>query len=311
MKKIHFKSNLFLGILAIAIISCNTQPEIEQSIKKDRVVNKTDPVVKTKAKSFRTQVVYELDTMHSTKEVDSLFALLNEDQKKVLLDLNRIEKNRIKPKMAIIVPECISHELVEYSPMPQNLQVMKCLPKSMIINQRIQAFGLYENGDLIRWGPISSGKKSTPTPNGLYYSNYKSKMKTSSVNHAWKLPYYFNIMNNEGIGMHQYEMPGHPASHGCIRLKMEDAQFVYDWAETWELEKNQVVRHGTPIMLIGEYDYQSEIPWHLLKENMKADDLTSEEFLTLEKYMLAYQEDPLNDKNLEEIKLALNNSPDL
>ncbi|MCH4823635.1 L,D-transpeptidase [Gramella lutea] len=305
MKDSIFTINFIFCITFLAFYACNTKPEVEDSLNNRSIVKKVDPVVKRTAKTYRTQVVYELDTMHSVKEVDSLFALLNEDQKKVLLDLNRIEQNRIKPKMAIIVPECISHELVEYSPMPQHVHVMKCLPKSLIINQRIQAFGLYENGDLIRWGPISSGKKSTPTPNGLYYTNYKSKMKTSSVNHAWKLPYYFNIMNNEGIGMHQYEMPGHPASHGCIRLKMEDAQFIYDWADTWGLENNQVARHGTPVMLIGEYDYQSEIPWHLLKENMKADDFTKEEFLTLEKYMLAYQEDTLNDKNLEEIQLNL------
>ena len=303
MKNYNPAPVLTFGIIVMLLFSCQMQPEIEKNFQNNVSSGEQNPVIKKEAKNYRTQVNYELDTMQSIKEVDSLFALLNEDQTKVLLDLNRIEKNRIKPKMAIIIPDCISHELVEYSPMPQNIHELKCLPKSMIINQRTQAFGLYENGDLKRWGPISSGKKSTPTPNGLYYSNYKSKMKTSSVNHAWKLPYYFNIMNNEGIGMHQYEMPGHPASHGCVRLKMEDAQFIYDWAQTWTLENNQVARHGTPIMLIGEYDYQSEIPWHLLKENMKADDLTKDEFKTLEKYMLAYQEDPLNDKNLKENNL--------
>ncbi|MUP46211.1 murein L,D-transpeptidase [Gramella sp. BOM4] len=300
--KSHVPIYVLVNILTLGVLfSCNTQPDVGANFIGEYSQKKKTTEAKKNQKIYRTQITYELDTMHSRKEVDSLFALLNEDQTKVLLDLNRTEKNRIKPMSAIIVPECISHELIEYAPMPQYLPVMKCLPKSMLISQRVQAFGLYENGDLIRWGPISTGKAATPTPNGLYYSNYKSKMKTSSVNHTWKMPYYFNIMNDEGVGMHQYELPGYPASHGCIRLKMEDAVFIYDWADTWELENDKVVRHGTPIMLFGEYDYKSEIPWHLLKENMKADDLTSEEFLSLEKYMFAYQEDPLNSINLEKM----------
>jgi len=38
-------------------------------------------------------------------------------------------------------------------------------------------------------------------------------------------------MNKRGHSFHQYELPGHPASHGCIRLLERDATWIYDWGK--------------------------------------------------------------------------------
>ena len=73
------------------------------------------------------------------------------------------------------------------------------------------------------------------TPAGLQYTNYKAKLKISTIDGDWKMPWYFNIQNRSGIGMHDYS-PGYPASHSCIRLLEHDAKWIFNWADQWVLD---------------------------------------------------------------------------
>jgi hypothetical protein len=157
----------------------------------------------------------------------------------------------------------------------------------------------------VKWGPVSSGKQATPTPNGLHYGNYKASRKVSTVNEDWILPYYFNVMNFEGVGVHQYNLPGFPASHACVRLYMDDAKFIYDWAKMWKLEGDTIVRNGTPFMVFGEYDFEASVPWLNLSGDMEANDLNEEELQTLKKYVTRYMADPRNFEQ-EEIEKEAN-----
>jgi lipoprotein-anchoring transpeptidase ErfK/SrfK len=93
----------------------------------------------------------------------------------------------------------------------------------------IQAFGVYEYGNLIKWGPTSMGKKSTPTKKGLMFANWKKEVAISTVSDEWKLRWNVNVANFDGIGWHQYAMPGYPASHSCLRMLEEDAKWMYTW----------------------------------------------------------------------------------
>jgi len=176
-----------------------------------------------------------------------------------------------------------------------------------VISQRVQAFALYENGTLLRWGPVSTGKQSTGTPSGLYYGNYKAKRKISTIDETWIMPYYFNFMNFEGIGTHEYSLPGYPASHGCIRMYRDDAKYIYDWANMWQLESDVIVQNGTPFMVIGEYDYKDIQPWFKLVEDAKFNDLNPAEMDTLNNYAQRYKNDPLNFEfeNLKETDIML------
>jgi len=126
---------------------------------------------------------------------------------------------------------------------------------------------------------FSSGKKSKPTPNGLFYTNYKSKRKRSSVNGNWLMPWYFNIANKAGVGMHQYLLPGYPASHSCIRMYEEDAKWLYDWAQQWQITADgaSVIKNGTPVLLFGKYDFNGVSAWKQLPENPNSLELTEQE----------------------------------
>jgi len=37
------------------------------------------------------------------------------------------------------------------------------------------------------------------------------------------------------VSFHKFDLPGYPASHGCVRLPEEDAKWIYDWADHWTL----------------------------------------------------------------------------
>lgn len=301
MMRRFIRLNKFILLLLSYVIvgSCNSNTQVtETSMSKEPVLTMKNPVVKSEPRFFRDEVKYRLDSLSTTAEVDSLLNTFSEDQLKTVLAINRIEKRRLRPERPIVVPECASALFNTYSPFPENINFLQCIPKTVLISQRVQAFGLYEKGKLVRWGPVSTGKSSTRTPNGLNYGNYKAKRKVSTVNESWILPYYFNFMNFEGVGVHQYVLPGYPASHGCVRLYMDDAKYVFNWAEMWEVKNSRIKRNGTPFMVFGDYDYAAEKPWLDLSQNMKANDLTQAEINTLQEYVVKYQEDPRNSHNL-------------
>jgi L,D-transpeptidase catalytic domain len=71
--------------------------------------------------------------------------------------------------------------------------------------------------------PISSGKPSTPTVLG----NFSVYRRVPGIQPDGM---YFSSYFIGGYAIHGYNpAPDYPASHGCMRLPMSDAIFVYDW----------------------------------------------------------------------------------
>lgn len=185
---------------------------------------------------------------------------------KIILALNRLDERYIRKPDSIVVPDTIINDKLLYSPFPKHLALLESVKKILLVDQRIQAFAAYEFGNLINWGPTSTGKKSTPTPNGLFHTNWKSKKTISTDNPEWILKWYFNLENFRGVSFHQYELPGYPASHACVRLLEEDAFWIYNWAEQWILTKDGefIIAYGTPVIIYGQYDFKGIKPWLLL-----------------------------------------------
>lgn len=185
---------------------------------------------------------------------------------KIILALNRLDERFIRKPDSIVVPDTIIADKLLYSPFPNHIDLLESVKKFLLVDQRIQAFAAYEFGKLVYWGPTSTGKRSTPTPNGLFHTNWKSKKTISTDNPEWILKWYFNLENFRGVSLHQYELPGYPASHACVRLLEEDAFWIYNWAEQWILTKDgeYIIAYGTPVIIYGEYDFKGVKPWLLL-----------------------------------------------
>ncbi|NWF49741.1 MAG: L,D-transpeptidase [Ignavibacteriaceae bacterium] len=201
----------------------------------------------------------------------------------IVAAINRVDKNNLRGRDTIVIPDTFLTDPRNYSPFPFFEELAKNIPKLILVSQRIQSYALYEYGCLIKWGAVSSGKKRTPTPNGLFSTNWKSKETISTVNEEWLLKWYFNVENFEGVSLHQYELPGYPASHACVRLTEADAKFIYNWAEQWILtsDEEDIMAFGTPVIIWGEYDYENPKVWKKLESDPDAAKVSENEIKEL------------------------------
>jgi hypothetical protein len=220
-------------------------------------------------------VGFSVFKVQGRKSIAELESRLGPERFADLLKINRLDKSHIRIGEVLLVPEG-NTDLSNLSPFPLRLEAASRIRKLVLVSRRAQAFGAYELGKLVRWGPTSTGKKSTPTPAGLYHTNWKAKTRISSVNSSWILPWCFNLDDVEGISFHQFDLPGYPASHGCVRLLEDDAKWVFEWAEMWMLSKTErsLLAHGTPVVIFGDYSYGEKAPWKRLAEDRNAASLS-------------------------------------
>ena len=229
------------------------------------------PTIVLSPSKAATPVHFEVFKVQSRKSIAELESGLGPVGFAAILKLNRIDKRHIHVGDSLVIPEATA-DVMSIAPFPAHLEIACKIPKLVLVSRRVQAFGAYESGRLVRWGPTSTGKKSTPTPAGLYHANWKAKTRRSSVNQSWILPWCFNLDDKAGISFHQFDLPGYPASHGCVRLLEEDAKWVYDWADQWTLSgiDQSILAFGTPVVIFGDYKYGEKPLWKQLADDPAA-----------------------------------------
>jgi hypothetical protein len=86
---------------------------------------------------------------------------------------------------------------------------------------------VYRNGILIGRSSISSGSKGNSTPPGVFNilekkeTHYSKKYDNAPMPNMQRLTW-------TGIAMHSGQLPGYPASHGCIRLPYDFSALLFD-----------------------------------------------------------------------------------
>jgi len=80
---------------------------------------------------------------------------------------------------------------------------------------------LYKDGEVALISPVSTGMAASPTPTGEFVVTDKNRHHVSNIYHA-AMPFFMR-MSCRDFGMHAGELPGYPASHGCIRLPYSSA----------------------------------------------------------------------------------------
>ena len=103
-------------------------------------------------------------------------------------------------------------------------------PIMAIVSLRRQQITVYgANGRMLQ-APVSSGQKGRETPAGIFSIIQKDAEHYSNLYDDAYMPHMQRITWS-GIALHGGVLPGHPASHGCVRLPYEFAGHLFD--VTW------------------------------------------------------------------------------
>src|SRR6185369_7607412 len=99
-------------------------------------------------------------------------------------------------------------------------------PMLLVVNLATQRAVLFRNGVPIGATTVSTGRPGYRTPTGAFtilqkhVEHYSSKYDNAPMPYMQRLTWY-------GVALHAGNLPGYPASHGCIRLPAGFAKLLY------------------------------------------------------------------------------------
>jgi hypothetical protein len=196
-------------------------------------------------------------------EASAPLSRFSAEQRALLAKLNHADAAHLANLKRIVVPNRWDPDELAYSPMPRAVPELSAEKKAIVVDIPAQVFGAYESGQLVRWGPVSTGDRRHQTPSGTYHLNWHARVQVSTENPTWIMPWYFNFANGQGLALHEYALPGRPASHGCARMLAIDAKWLFDWGEGWTLDADtrELVEPGTLVLVLGTYNFSAPQPW--------------------------------------------------
>jgi hypothetical protein len=113
-------------------------------------------------------------------------------------------------------------------------------PVFMVIDLTRQRALVYRDGVPIAASTVSTGSKGRETPTGVFTILQKAVVHRSNTYDDAPMP-YMQRLTAKGVAMHAGNLPGYPASHGCIRLPKDFAKLLYGVTEL-----------GTPVMITDD-----------------------------------------------------------
>src|SRR5215510_12806060 len=99
-------------------------------------------------------------------------------------------------------------------------------PIMAIVSLRDQQITVYDDKGWIMRAPVSSGQKGRETPAGIFSVIQKKAEHYSNLYDDAFMPHMQRITWS-GIALHGGPLPGHPASHGCIRMPYDFAERLF------------------------------------------------------------------------------------
>ena len=105
-------------------------------------------------------------------------------------------------------------------------QIAPAGPMLLIVNLTSQRAVLYRNGLPVAATSVSTGRPGYRTPTGVFTILQKHVEHYSTTYDNAPMP-YMQRLTWRGIALHAGQLPGYPASHGCIRLPAGFAKLLY------------------------------------------------------------------------------------
>jgi hypothetical protein len=99
-------------------------------------------------------------------------------------------------------------------------------PVVVVVSLPLQIVHVYRNGIVIGVSTCSTGKRGHSTPTGVFTILQKRAEHYSSTYNNAPMP-NMQRLTWRGIALHAGQLPGYPASHGCIRLPLEFSEVLF------------------------------------------------------------------------------------
>ena len=99
-------------------------------------------------------------------------------------------------------------------------------PVVIIVSLPDQVLNVYRNGVRIGSSTMSSGKPGHSTPTGVFTILQKNVRHSSNIFKGASMP-FMERLTWSGVAMHAGNLPGFPASHGCVRMPVDFARKLY------------------------------------------------------------------------------------
>lgn len=180
-------------------------------------------------------------TCQKIKSGDSWQKLFpNKEARDLVKRVNRMN-TKLRPGMILSIPANLERlTIYDLAPFPRYIRADG--EKIIYVDQAQLAWGAYNaEGELVWWGPISPGIKSCPnvlggclTPEGVFRIVRKKDAscvstafpkRANGIHGGAEMPFCMHFFH--GYALHgSHDVPGYPASHGCIRLFLEDAEWL-------------------------------------------------------------------------------------
>ncbi|MCP9442806.1 MAG: L,D-transpeptidase [Nitrospira sp.] len=221
------------------------------------------------------RIDWECRTLRGGESLERLFG----EWWREVARFNRVDRRHAGPGVSIKVPKRVE-DLAEFEPLPLVYQPAEGDEKFILIDLAEQFLGAYEYGALRFSLPLTSGPRAEPdrTPTGEFRISAAHRRRRSSLytvegtdrpypmNHALR----FHI-NRAGVSywIHGRDLPGYPASHGCVGLydepmqreqygvprdpELNDAKRLFEWVLGGSAQDDRLIplSQGPRVHIIG------------------------------------------------------------
>lgn len=185
---------------------------------------------------YPTDYLYEWNCVRLTAKdsPSKVFGKLWQDG----LRFNRMDRRHFFAGMRIKVPKRMQ-EIKDFNPMPASFPEASQDPQFILIDQNEMFLGAYEFGQLAFSAPVAVGVEGLRLENGYYRVDALDPWHESSLylmegkGHPYPMHYALRFHIDKrpdgwsSYWIHGRDLPGYPASHGCIGLYDEEMQQEY------------------------------------------------------------------------------------
>lgn len=147
-----------------------------------------------------------------------------------VLRFNRIDRMHAIQGATLKIPLNLER-LSNFFPLPNELERAKNFSRYVLIDISEQFLGAYEFGELKFSMPITSGRGNS-TPRGLFkvlgrdrwHRSHRYTITGTNIPYPMYWGIKFHSVAGKNFWIHSRDLPGCPASHGCIGLYDEEMQ---------------------------------------------------------------------------------------